>query len=96
MRNKFNNYSLVTSLAAATLLGIGLTTNNVKAYVQSSVNVGQKNKSVEINKQKSTNLISTQQHTINAKLNENKLSIQKNSTDSLNNNRKIPQIINQK
>lgn len=42
MRNKFNNYSLVTSLAAATLLGIGLTTNNVKAYVQSSVNVGQK------------------------------------------------------
>lgn len=48
MRNKFNNYSLVTSLAAATLLGIGLTTNNVKADVQSSVNVGQKNKSVEI------------------------------------------------
>ena len=73
-----------------------MTTNNVKADVQSSVNVGQKKKSVEINKQKSTNLISTQQHTINAKLNENKLSIQKNSTDSLNNNRKIPQIINQK
>lgn len=62
MSHKFNNYGLVTSFAAATLLSLCLTSNgNVKADTQSPVNIEQKNKSAELIKQNSDISTSAQQ-----------------------------------
>ncbi len=89
MSHKFNNYGLVTSLAAATLLSLCLTSNgNVKADTQSPVNIEQKNKSAELIKQNSDISASAQQHNKNANGKTEDTSTQSTSTDLQNTNGK--------